>query len=447
MNLGRPGLESIFFLVCSLLVFHWAVGLLSRAEPLPGNGLDVSRFTGQRDFDFLPVSAEKAYARQVAAEVEREGQVVQDEFLSAYLEEIGRKLILRDRLRDPVGDWEWSFRIIDSAELDAFAALGGHVYLTRGLVEASESESELAAVLAFEIGHFLSGHVRQHILERLARLRDFSPQEKLIGEEGWQKLVRLFEAEGGVISFFSGKAHDSSQVEKADELALLRVHNARFNPQDFLVLLNRLERKKEPYPSWLKRNAWNQRRQRNISASLRMLSPLPFVEEDSRFFAFKARLISLSGRPEETSPLAEGEIVHQITVPGEVNWTDTGIEVKEGQDISFHAQGNVFLQQGNLVARCDPNGYDFRSMQQPLPDRNIGALIGKVAVLFSIEINKENGREFRYEVAEVFYIGSENTVAMPMSGRLYLGINENLVGDNSGAFTVNLAFRPPVLSP
>jgi hypothetical protein len=140
-------------------------------------------------------------------------------------------------------------------------------------------------------------------------------------------------------------------------------------------------------------------------------------------------------KQEESSDL-EWKEVSRIVVMGNVDWTDTGLEVKEDQDIYFSAQKQISLQRGNPMAWCGPDGMDRKTMQQPISDRNIGALIGKVVWLISIEVDEETGEEIRHEIIEKFYIGSADQVRMPISGRLFLGINENVVGDNSGEFEV-----------
>lgn len=126
----------------------------------------------------------------------------------------------------------------------------------------------------------------------------------------------------------------------------------------------------------------------------------------------------------------------EISVMSTVDWTDTGLDVVVGQELFFRAVGQISLQKGNPVTFCGPDGYNYRSLQQPIQDQNIGALIGKVYFLISLEIDEETGEEIRNEKEEIFYIGSSNRIVMPMDGRLYLGINENLVADNDGVFHV-----------
>ena len=144
----------------------------------------------------------------------------------------------------------------------------------------------------------------------------------------------------------------------------------------------------------------------------------------------------VDAKEQEESPDLEWKEVSSIVVLGNVDWTDTGLEVKEDQDIYFSAQKQISLQRGNPMAWCGPDGMDRKTMQQPISDRNIGALIGKVVWLISIEVDEETGEEIRHEIIEKFYIGSADQVRMPISGRLFLGINENVVGDNSGEFEV-----------
>lgn len=128
--------------------------------------------------------------------------------------------------------------------------------------------------------------------------------------------------------------------------------------------------------------------------------------------------------------------VYRMTVLSEKTWTETGLDVIKGQRIHFEAEGGISLQMGNPIAYCDPEGYSMKTVQQPLEDKNIGALVGKVVKLISIEEDEETGEEIRNEKTELFYIGSENEVRMPLSGKLHLGINEDVTEDNAGEYRV-----------
>jgi hypothetical protein len=127
-----------------------------------------------------------------------------------------------------------------------------------------------------------------------------------------------------------------------------------------------------------------------------------------------------------------------VAVPGNLPWTDTGMDVTVGQKIVFKATGKISLQKGNPQAECGPEGYDLRTVRQPLPEKNLGALIGKVVISISVFVDEKTGEEKKEEVAQVFFVGLENQVEMPAKGRLFLGINENVSGDNAGEFQVTI---------
>jgi len=131
--------------------------------------------------------------------------------------------------------------------------------------------------------------------------------------------------------------------------------------------------------------------------------------------------------------------IYRMAVPANAHWTDTGFDVKSGQEIYFNADGAISLQQGNPVAfPCGPQGLEIFTVQQPLQDQNIGALIGRVYLLISIEVDEETGEETRNEMMKEFFIGRGGRIEIPMDGQLFLGINELIVEDNAGEFRVEM---------
>ncbi|GAA5524192.1 beta-barrel assembly-enhancing protease [Microbulbifer aestuariivivens] len=84
--------------------------------------------------------------------------IYKDPILSAYIEHVGQKIAqASDR-----PDLEYTFTIIDSQDINAFALPGGYIYINRGLLTYLRSEAEMAAVLAHEVAHVTARHaVRQ----------------------------------------------------------------------------------------------------------------------------------------------------------------------------------------------------------------------------------------------------------------------------------------------
>jgi len=110
----------------------------------------------------------------------------------------------------------------------------------------------------------------------------------------------------------------------------------------------------------------------------------------------------------------------QTLVSADVPWNDTGIDVRAGQTIYFEAQGQVRWgrdrRDGPAGERNSPS-----NPNRPMGNRNAAALIGKVG-------DASN---------DYFFIGDETgPIRMRSSGRLYLGINDDVLTDNSGNFRV-----------
>jgi hypothetical protein len=170
-----------------------------------------------------------------------------------------------------------------------------------------------------------------------------------------------------------------------------------------------------------------------------MLGPLLFpAGTEARPLLAAALSSAISAQESSQSVPADLEMVKEMVVPGISTWTDTGLDVEEGQEFVIKASGGISLQRGNPTAFCGPEGLDLKTAQQPLPDRNIGALVGRVVLLISITKDPENKKEFRNERIEAFYVGSESRITITLKGRLYLGVNDNVAGDNSGEFRASI---------
>ena len=109
----------------------------------------------------------------------------------------------------------------------------------------------------------------------------------------------------------------------------------------------------------------------------------------------------------------------QVMVVANAAWTDTGVDVQNGQAIYFETTGNITWGPGR---HAGPEGeHDSpRNNARPIPNRPGGSLIGRV----------RNG-------SDPFFVGDERgAVRVRGSGRLFLGINDDYLADNSGYFRV-----------
>ncbi len=131
-----------------------------------------------------------------------------------------------------------------------------------------------------------------------------------------------------------------------------------------------------------------------------------------------------------------------IAVAADAGWVDTAIDVGPGEELRISASGEISLQRGNPEAVCGPGGLDLVTVDQPIPNVNLGALIGKVVQPVARRIDEDSGIEIRDEIFVLFPVGPETIVTAPIKGRLYLGVNENVLKDNGGVFAVVVVRRP-----
>ena len=142
----------------------------------------------------------------------------------------------------------------------------------------------------------------------------------------------------------------------------------------------------------------------------------PRADADPGGFADANPLPSADAAPSTGGP--------EVTVPASVGWSDSGHDVARNDTMVFTATGTIDFGVG-MTAEPDgsPNlAYTIYSLSTPVRP---AALIGKIGA---------DGAPFR--------IGSAATIVAPVAGRLYLGVNDKVPGDNARAFRVTVALTP-----
>ena len=104
-------------------------------------------------------SEEIAIGRQIAGNLLGAAPLVKDDKLQKYVNRIGTWVATQSERPD----LPWHFGVIQSDDLNAFAAPGGYIFITLGLYRTFQSEADLAGVLGHEVGHV----IRQHHLKIL----------------------------------------------------------------------------------------------------------------------------------------------------------------------------------------------------------------------------------------------------------------------------------------
>lgn len=176
---------------------------------------------------------ESQIGEQVARQVNAQVPLVRDRALNHFVQVIGAR-IARESDRPKVS---YRFYIINSPVVNAFALPGGHIYVTRGLLERTRSVAELSAVLAHEIGHVAARHGAKKIQREYRTGSLVSVLYKLIlrGEPTLldQDALRIGE------KLWDAQNSRTAEIE-ADELAVEYLVRSGVDPHGMVRLLQGL---------------------------------------------------------------------------------------------------------------------------------------------------------------------------------------------------------------
>jgi predicted Zn-dependent protease len=190
----------------------------------------------------IPLSQEMDIGRKLSKEIEKEVKVMPHRALNDYIDTLGQTLVKNSDLNKI----PYHFKVINSKQINAFAIPGGYIYIYRGLFEAVQSESELAGVLAHEIGHVAA----RHGTEQLTRQLGFSILASiLLGSNPSQLEIiaaRLF-GTAGLLAYSRG-----SEAE-ADKLGIRYLYKTGYNPEGMGEFFERLQALHKDKPNALER--------------------------------------------------------------------------------------------------------------------------------------------------------------------------------------------------
>jgi predicted Zn-dependent protease len=96
-------------------------------------------------------------AKQMHVAFTRQMGVHSDLELQDYVQRVGEKLAAVSEMPG----LDWHFTIVDTDDVNAFATMGGYVYISRGILPYFQNEADLAAVLGHEIGHITAEHLKK----------------------------------------------------------------------------------------------------------------------------------------------------------------------------------------------------------------------------------------------------------------------------------------------
>lgn len=228
--------------------------MLYRTLFLSGLGLALSLPAHAFDFDLKNFDVEKALnvvqKAQKATQTIEEPQEIQlgdgiaanllgasplftDNKAQQYVNRVGRWLSLQTERPD----LPWKFGILESSDVNAFAAPGGTIFITRGLLQKLNNESELAGVLAHEIVHVL----RKHHLAALQKGARMGVASDLLGEAIKDKNSPVLEKAIKAGTEVYARGLDKDDEFEADRMGIVIATRAGYDPYGLPAVLQMLD--------------------------------------------------------------------------------------------------------------------------------------------------------------------------------------------------------------
>ncbi|MGI0482447.1 M48 family metallopeptidase [Geminocystis sp. CENA526] len=163
-------------------------------------------------------------------------RLYQNPELSSYINQIGRRLVaVSSRPNLP-----FQFEIVDNPDVNAFATMGGFIYLHTGLITTASNEAQLASVIAHEIGHVVARHSQKQI-------RQQAITQGLLTATGLDQtnIVRLG------VNLAVNLPHSRQDEYEADNLGLDMLKSAGYAPRAMVDFMRKLAKSSGRVPTLL----------------------------------------------------------------------------------------------------------------------------------------------------------------------------------------------------
>ncbi|HUA57976.1 MAG TPA: M48 family metallopeptidase [Verrucomicrobiae bacterium] len=200
------------------------------------NKKDDPNQIGDRDvgkcLNFYSLDKEMQWGKRLADEVAREARMDDDPILGEFVNRVGQNLARNSDAKVP-----FTFKVIDSDELNAFSLPGGYVFVYTGLIKLASEEDEFAGALAHEIAHVAARHMTCRASEQqLARAAGIVPSILLGGLGG----LAVRQATDAAIpaTFRTFSRHDELE---ADYLGVQYMYAAGYDPTGAVSIFEKLD--------------------------------------------------------------------------------------------------------------------------------------------------------------------------------------------------------------
>ena len=222
-----------------------ATGVLTESQ---AQSIEKSGKAAARSFEDITPEQEYYIGRTVGAQILKKYDTYPNKRATNYINLIGQSLARASDLPETFGGYH--FMIQDSDEINALAAPGGLVFVTRGILRCCRTEDAVAAVLAHEIGHVQHRHGLQAIKKSrvTSALTTLGIEgTKTFGSQELSELTETFEQSiSDITHTLINNGYSRNFERQADKDAVIITKRLGYDPNGLVDMLKEMEKQLKP---------------------------------------------------------------------------------------------------------------------------------------------------------------------------------------------------------
>jgi predicted Zn-dependent protease len=192
-------------------------------------GSASARLGGKKSAILIGDTEEREIGAKMAAQIRAEKRIVADKVIADYVSRTGQNIA---RLSDRP-DIPYRFMVIEDKSPQAYSFPGGYIYIHTGLLKALDSQSQLAGVLAHEIGHLVARHGVKQIQDGL----EYNALSSLV-LGGASKESTLVVVNASIAAILAG--YTRNMEEEADSYGAMYMARSGMNPEGMAQAMDKV---------------------------------------------------------------------------------------------------------------------------------------------------------------------------------------------------------------
>jgi Zn-dependent protease with chaperone function len=311
----------------------------SRTKLKPGFNL----FSPQQDIEM---------GRQSARQAEKQLQILNDREAATYINTLGLQLAAHAPTNEK---YPFQFKIVNDTAINAFALPGGFIYVNRGAIEAADNESQIAGVMAHEIGHVVLRHGTHQISRAYIAQAPLAILGGALGSGSMGSILAQLGLGFGLNSLFLKYSRDAEN--QADLMGTQILHDSGYDPKAMVDFFEKIQAEsKERTSQFLSDHPVPENRISNVQREIEKLGGAPpNAKKDSPEFLTIKNLIA--GLPVPRGAGARGgSRPGNNTRAGQPEPPSTRLTTYNGNDLEFRYPDNWYQNGQGSAITVAPDG-------------------------------------------------------------------------------------------